>query len=76
MDITNKAANSGYQAFDKIATATSQAAEALGKKSEQLNDAEQCLIKNCRSYVRSKPVKSLVIAVACGFMLSRLSSGG
>lgn len=74
MNITNKAANSGYQAFDKIASATSQAAEALNKKGEELSDDQQRLMKNCRSYVRDKPVTSLGIALAAGFLLSRLSS--
>ncbi len=76
MDITNKAANSGYRAFDKIASATSEAAETLNKKSEGLNDDQQRLMKNCRSYVRDNPGTSLGIAVAAGFLLSRLSSSG
>ena len=36
MDITDKAADSAHAAYDKIADATSQAAETLGEKGEQL----------------------------------------
>jgi ElaB/YqjD/DUF883 family membrane-anchored ribosome-binding protein len=71
VEIPNKTANSGYKAFDKIASATSQAAEAFNKKGGEFND-QQRLMKNCRSYVRDKPVTSVGIALAAGFLLGRL----
>jgi ElaB/YqjD/DUF883 family membrane-anchored ribosome-binding protein len=71
MDITDKAAHFAHEASDKIASAT----EALTDKGEQLINAEQRLMKNCQRYVRDNPVTSLGIAVATGFLLSRLSSG-
>ena len=74
METTDKVSKSAHEAFDKIASATSQAAEALGEKGEQLKHAEQQLMKNCRSYVRDNPITSLSIAVAAGFLLSRLLS--
>ena len=74
METTDKVSKSAHEAFDKIASATSQAAEALGEKGEQLKHAEQQLMKNCRGYVRDNPITSLSIAVAAGFLLSRLLS--
>ncbi len=74
MEITDKVSHSAHEAYDKIADATSQAAEALGEKGEQMKKAEQQLMKNCRSYVRDNPVTSLGIAAAAGFLLSRLLS--
>lgn len=71
MEIADKASHFAHEAGDKIASAT----EALGEKSEQLINAEQRLMKNCQSYVRDNPVTSLGIAVATGFLLSRLASG-
>lgn len=32
-------------------------------------------MENCRSYVRDNPIASLGIAVAAGFLLSRVISG-
>ena len=75
MDITDKVSHSAHEAYDKIADATSQAAEALGEKGEQLKNAEQQLMEDCRVYVRDNPITSVGIAVAAGFLLSRVLSG-
>ncbi|HEY5138192.1 MAG TPA: DUF883 domain-containing protein [Methylococcales bacterium] len=75
MEITDKVSNSAHAAYDKIADATSQAAETLGEKGEQLKNAEQQLIEDCRVYVRDNPITSVAIAVAAGFLLSRVVSG-
>jgi len=74
METIDKATHSAHEAVDKIASATSQAAEALGEKGEQLKNAEQRLMENCRGYVRDNPITSLGLAVAAGFLLSRLLS--
>jgi ElaB/YqjD/DUF883 family membrane-anchored ribosome-binding protein len=75
METIEKASKSAHEAVDKIASATNQAAEALGEKGNQLKNAEQQLMENCRGYVRDNPITSLGIAVAAGFLLSRLLSG-
>lgn len=75
MEIIDKAANSANEAVDKVASATNQAAEALGKKGEQLKNAEQQLMEDCRVYIRDNPITSVGIAVAAGFLLSRVLSG-
>ena len=75
METTNKAANSAHESFDKFASATNQATEALGKKGGQLKNAEQQLMEDCRAYVHDNPITSLGIAVAVGFLLSRVVSG-
>ena len=75
MDTIDKASQSAHEAVDKIASATNQAAEALGEKGEQLQNAEQQLMASCRGYVRDNPITSLGIAAAAGFLLSRLLSG-
>ena len=74
METIDNAANSANEAIDKFASATNQAAKALGKKGEQLKNAEQQLIEDCRVYVRDNPITSMGIAVAAGFLLSRLLS--
>lgn len=75
MDTIDTAAQSAHEAVDKIASATNQAAETLGEKGEQLKNAEQKLMESCRGYVQDNPITSLGIAVAAGFLLSRVLSG-
>ena len=75
MKTIDKALNSAHEAVDNISCAAGQAAEALGEKGQQLKDAERRLLYNCRVYVRDNPVTSLGIAVAAGFLLSRLLHG-
>ena len=75
MKTIDKASNSAHEAFDKIANVTGHAAEALGEKGEQLKNAEQQLMANCCGYVSDNPITSLGIAVAAGFLLSRVLSG-
>ena len=70
----DRLASGAHQAVDKIAGAAAQAAETLDLKSEQLINAQTRLTENCREYVRDNPVISLGIAVAAGFLLSRLLS--
>ena len=57
METTDKAANSAYKSFDKFASTTNQAAEALGEKGDphQLKKAEEQLMKNYLNYVRYNP---------------------
>jgi len=74
METLDKVSDSAHEAFDKIASATSHAAEALEKKGEQLKKTEQQLMKNCRGYISDNPITSVSIAVAAGFLLSRLLS--
>jgi ElaB/YqjD/DUF883 family membrane-anchored ribosome-binding protein len=74
METIDKVSNSAHEAFDKVASATSQAAEALGEKGEQLKNAEQQMMKNCRGYISDNPIMSVGIAAATGFLLSRLLS--
>jgi ElaB/YqjD/DUF883 family membrane-anchored ribosome-binding protein len=70
----NRLKSGAHDAMDKVAHASSQAADALSHKGEQLQDAEQQLLKNCRDYIQDNPVASLGIAVGVGFLISRLLS--
>jgi ElaB/YqjD/DUF883 family membrane-anchored ribosome-binding protein len=68
----DRIASGAHQAVDKVASAAGQAAETLGVKGEQLKNAQVQAMEQARSYVRDHPVTSLGIAVAAGFLLSRL----
>ncbi len=72
MSTIEKASDYAHEAGDKIASATSQAAKAIGEQGEQLLNAEQKMMKHCCNYVSAHPMKSLGIAVAAGFLLRHL----
>lgn len=72
--MVDRLASGAHQAVDKIASAAGQAAETLGVKGEQLKNAQAQALEQARGYVREHPVTSIGIAVAAGFLLSRLLS--
>jgi ElaB/YqjD/DUF883 family membrane-anchored ribosome-binding protein len=63
-----------HEAVEKAADISREAAETLGEKSEQMKHLEEQFLENCRTYVHDKPVISLGIAMALGFLISRLVS--
>ena len=70
----DRLASGAHQAVDKMAGAAAQAAETLDLKSEQLLAAQARFSDTCRTYVQDNPLTSLGIAVAAGFLVSRLLS--
>ena len=70
----DRLASGAHQAVDKIAGAAGQVVETFGAKGEQLNDAQQRLVEAGRNYVRDNPMMALGIAIAAGFVLSRVLS--
>ena len=70
----DRIASGAHQAVDKIADVATQAAETLGVKGGQMKQAQARLMEDCSAYVRDNPLASLGIAVAAGFLLSRLIS--
>jgi ElaB/YqjD/DUF883 family membrane-anchored ribosome-binding protein len=74
-ETVNRLRSGAHEAVDKVANATTQAAEVLNQKGEQFKNVEQQFVENCRGYVHENPVASLGIAVGAGFLLSRLLSG-
>lgn len=63
-------ATGAHQAVNRIAGAATQAAQTLDTRGGQLRDAQAEFAETCRGYVRDKPITSLGIAVAAGFLLS------
>ncbi len=75
MQPLEKTLNSVNEVVEDIASAANQVQEAISAKSDALLTAEQKLMKNCHRYVQDNPFRSLGIAVAAGFVFSRLLSG-
>jgi len=63
-----------HATVDHAGVAATHAAEALGVKGDQLNEGSRRVIERASVYVRENPVTSLGIAVAAGYVLSRLLS--
>ena len=70
----DRIASGAHVAVDKIASAAGQAAESLGVKGEQLKKFQVQALEKCQGYVRANPVMSLGIAIAAGYLLSKLLS--
>jgi len=69
METVDTASDSAHETVDKIAGA---AKEAFGENEEQLNAAKQKMLNDFRDYIHDNPITSVGIAVAAGFVLSRL----
>lgn len=70
----DRIANSAHQAVDKLAGVAAGAADTLSARSAQIREAQAKLTGQARSYVSAHPLATVGIAVAAGFLLSRLFS--
>jgi ElaB/YqjD/DUF883 family membrane-anchored ribosome-binding protein len=68
----DKLAAGAQQAMNQISDTTSQAASAISEKAGQLKDVQDKFLAQTRTHIREKPVQSLAIAVAAGFLLRQL----
>lgn len=62
-----------HQAVDKAAGAAAPTADWLREQGASLNATQKKLVENTCSYVSSNPMKSLGIALAAGFLISRMT---
>lgn len=65
-------ASSAHKAVDKLVNVASQATERFGSRSEQLKGSQERMMDEARIYIRNKPGTAVGIAVAAGFILSRI----
>ncbi|MES2534716.1 MAG: hypothetical protein V4632_02490 [Pseudomonadota bacterium] len=61
-----------HATVDKLSSSLTQAAAVLSEKLGQLKDVQENVIADARVRVRDKPVTSLAIAVAAGFLIRHL----
>lgn len=73
-DTVERVKTGAHDVVDRVAEATNRVADSINVKTEQMKDAEERLMEQARKYVRENPVASVGIAVAGGFILSRLMS--
>jgi ElaB/YqjD/DUF883 family membrane-anchored ribosome-binding protein len=70
----SRMASSAHEAVDRIADATNNAADSLNSKGHEIKALEERWLEKVRDYVEHNPVQSLGIALASGFLLSRIFS--
>ncbi|MDV6327192.1 DUF883 domain-containing protein [Idiomarina sp. PL1-037] len=74
-DAVNKSANKAHETIDKVADAAKDASDNLGEKGQDIKATQEKWLSSATDYVKENPIKSLGIAAASGYLLSRLFSG-
>ena len=72
MSILNKATAQVHGAVDHVADAAAPAAQWLEKQSNTLASGSDKLLNDSSRYVAAHPLQSLAIALAAGYLISRL----
>ena len=68
----DKIATGAHQAVDRMASAATSAASQFGVKGDEVLAAKDHMLDSAREYVRAKPLAALGIALAAGFVISRI----
>ena len=70
--VVDRMASNAHAAIDTVAGAAVTAVDTVGTKGEHLTNAQTKLMETARAYTREQPIAALGIAVAAGWILSRL----
>ncbi len=62
-----------HDAVDRVSSAVEGAAQRFGERGEEWMERQDEMMESVRSYVRERPLVSLAMAAALGFILSRLA---
>lgn len=68
----SRVASGAHQLVDRVAGSGSRVAHQLQETGTRLKNAEQRLVGASSAYVREHPLRSVGIALAAGFLVSRL----
>ena len=70
--VVNRLARGAHQAVDNATQFASGAVETVVDKANVVRDAHARMADECRGHVRANPLASVGIALAAGYVLSRL----
>ena len=73
-ETVDRMASGAHEAVDRIAEATNDTADSLEAKGRHLKDVQEQWFASVREYVHANPATSLGIALAAGFLASRILS--
>jgi ElaB/YqjD/DUF883 family membrane-anchored ribosome-binding protein len=68
----DRVARAAHETVDKVAQAAGPAADWLNQNAEQLKLQQQQLVEGCRSYIRERPLVTIGVALAAGYLAGRL----
>lgn len=68
----DRVARAAHQTVDKVAQAAHPAAEWIGDSAQRVKETQDRVIESSRDYIRERPLMTLGIAVAAGYLLGRL----
>ncbi len=68
----DRTVNLAHRAVDNVAAAVAPAAEWLNEQATALNMTQKKVVSSARGYVAANPLASLGIALAAGFLISRI----
>jgi ElaB/YqjD/DUF883 family membrane-anchored ribosome-binding protein len=69
----DRLSSTAHQAVDRVASAATTTAHQLGEKGEEWIATTDHWMEGTRGYVRQHPLAALGMALAVGFLLSRLT---
>lgn len=72
----DRAARGVHDTVDRLADVAGRATESFGEHGEKLTEQKERLMAQTRTYVQTHPVATIGIAVAAGFLLSRILRSG
>jgi ElaB/YqjD/DUF883 family membrane-anchored ribosome-binding protein len=73
MGMLNKAAAQAHEAVDQVAVAAAPAAQWLEEQGDTLTKNGEKLVDNTYKYIAAHPLQSLGLALAAGYLISRLT---
>jgi ElaB/YqjD/DUF883 family membrane-anchored ribosome-binding protein len=73
MGMINKATTRVHGALDQVVDAAAPATQWLEEHGESLSADGQKLVKRTRKYITANPLQSFALALAAGFLISRLT---
>lgn len=68
----DRAASLAHDAADKVSTVGSQTADWMSAQGEHLSAAQKKLVDDTCAYVSANPLKSVAMALAAGYVVSRI----
>lgn len=70
---TERLAGRAHDAIDQVSSAVQNAADRMSAKGDEWMQRQDEMMQQMRGYVRERPVMAIGIALAVGFLLSRLA---
>ncbi|HYD33359.1 MAG TPA: hypothetical protein VEA39_02220 [Methylophilaceae bacterium] len=71
----DRAVDSAHEKVDQLADMAGQASQTLEQKAAEFKEMQAKFMENATTYVQSHPMASLGIALAAGFLLSKMMGG-